>query len=191
MNYLLLRDINFTLVGIVIAIVAVLAIVFAVLIVLVSKACAVKEDEKAKAVGEYLSGANCGGCGYAGCADFAKALSEGNAEINGCSATSNENKAEIALRGEAAFKGNLGKVHLGCGKKKNCFFKPLGLDVFTDSHSRCFFEEPVKIYRTYRNIFRHSLKAEVFGKIAFNVADNRINCPSFIRLEIAVFVLLF
>ena len=96
MNYLLLRDINFTLVGIVIAIVAVLAIVFAVLIVLVSKACAVKEDEKAKAVSEYLSGANCGGCGFAGCADFAKALSEGKAEINGCSATSNENKAEIA-----------------------------------------------------------------------------------------------
>jgi len=96
MNYLLLRDINFTLVGIVIAIVAVLAVVFAVLIVLVSKACAVKEDEKAKAVSEYLSGANCGGCGYAGCADFAKALSEGKAEINGCSATSNENKAEIA-----------------------------------------------------------------------------------------------
>lgn len=96
MNCLLLRDINFTLVGIVIAIVAVLAIVFAVLIVLVSKACAVKEDEKAKAVSEYLSGANCGGCGYAGCADFAKALSEGKAEINGCSATSNENKAEIA-----------------------------------------------------------------------------------------------
>ena len=96
MSYLFLKDIDFNVVLIVVAIVAVLAIVFGVLIVLVSKICAVKEDEKAKAIAEHLSGANCGGCGYAGCADFAKALSEGKAEINGCNATANENKIEIA-----------------------------------------------------------------------------------------------
>ena len=96
MNYLFLRPINVDTLLIVIAIVAVLAIVFAALIVLVSKLCAVKEDEKANAIKDCLSGANCGGCGYAGCADFAKALSEGKAEISGCSATSPENKAQIA-----------------------------------------------------------------------------------------------
>ena len=93
---LLSNSVNFTTLGIVIAIVAVIAIVFAVLIVLVSKLCFVKEDERVSAVSERLAGANCGGCGYAGCADFAKALAEGKAELCSCGATSNENKAEIA-----------------------------------------------------------------------------------------------
>ena len=91
----LLESINWGTVGIVLAVTAVLAIVFAVLIVTVSKLCAVKEDEKAKAVSEKLAGANCGGCGFAGCADFAKALSEGKADISMCGPTPNENKAEI------------------------------------------------------------------------------------------------
>lgn len=93
---LLLRPINFATLGYVILIVAVISIVFAFLIVLVSKLCFVKEDEKVKAVSERLAGANCGGCGYAGCADFAKALAEGKAELCSCGATSNEQKQEIA-----------------------------------------------------------------------------------------------
>ncbi len=96
MNYLLLRDINFDSLLIVIGLISALAIVLAALIVLVSKICFVKEDERIGAISEKLSGANCGGCGFAGCADFAKALVEGNAEISGCSATAPENKAEIA-----------------------------------------------------------------------------------------------
>lgn len=96
MNSLLLASINVKSLLIVIAIVAVLAIVFALLISLVSKLCAVKEDEKVSAVSERLAGANCGGCGFAGCADFAKALAEGRASINDCGATANEEKEEIA-----------------------------------------------------------------------------------------------
>ncbi len=96
MNYLLLQSLNTTTLFTVIAIVAVIAVIFAALIVLVSKLCFVKEDEKAKAVSEHLAGANCGGCGFAGCADFAKALAEGKAKINDCGATSNEDKEEIA-----------------------------------------------------------------------------------------------
>lgn len=92
----LLRDINFNTVLTVLAIVAVIAVVFALLIVLVSKLCFVKEDERISLVSENLSGANCGGCGYAGCADYAKALVEGKATLNNCSATSAENKAKIA-----------------------------------------------------------------------------------------------
>ena len=92
----LLQPINISTLFIVIAIVALIAIVFAILIVLVSKLCFVKEDEKAKAISELLAGANCGGCGYAGCADFAKALSEGNAQISACGATPDENKQSIA-----------------------------------------------------------------------------------------------
>lgn len=96
MNFLFLNSINTDVLLTVLLIVAALAVIFGALIVLVSKLCAVKEDEKAKAVAEKLAGANCGGCGYAGCADFAKALAEGKADVNSCGATSNENKAEIA-----------------------------------------------------------------------------------------------
>ena len=96
MNYLLLKEINFSTLLYVLIIVSVIAVIFAILIVLVSKLCFVKEDEKAKSILEHLSGANCGGCGYAGCSDYAKALSEGKASINECSSTSNENKQIIA-----------------------------------------------------------------------------------------------
>lgn len=88
--------VNWTTFGIVVAIVAVIAVVFAALIVLVSKLCAVKEDKKTADITERLAGANCGGCGFAGCADFAKALSEGRAEISSCGPTPVGNKAQIA-----------------------------------------------------------------------------------------------
>ena len=38
---------------------------------------AVPKDEKAEAVLEILPGANCGACGYSGCAGYAKALAAG------------------------------------------------------------------------------------------------------------------
>ena len=96
MFYNLLRPINIDSLLTVLIIVAVIAIIFAVLIVLVSKLCFVKEDERIQVVSENLAGANCGGCGYAGCADYAKALVEGKATLSDCGATSNENKELIA-----------------------------------------------------------------------------------------------
>ena len=96
MLYNLLKPINVTSLLTVLIIVAVIAIIFAILIVTVSKLCFVKEDERIEKISENLAGANCGGCGYAGCADFAKALVEGSASINDCGATSNENKEVIA-----------------------------------------------------------------------------------------------
>lgn len=96
MKLLLLKDIDVNVLLTVLAIVAVLAVVFAALIVATSKVCAVQTDEKVEKIKEQLSGANCGGCGFAGCADFAKALAEGKAEISGCGPTSSENKKKIA-----------------------------------------------------------------------------------------------
>ncbi len=48
--------------------------VLGVVIGVVAKAFAVETDERIERVGELLPGANCGGCGFAGCADFAKAV---------------------------------------------------------------------------------------------------------------------
>lgn len=49
-----------------------LALVFGVTLAVLGKKLAVHEDERIKQVREKLSGANCGGCGYAGCDAFAK-----------------------------------------------------------------------------------------------------------------------
>ena len=92
----LLSNINWTRFSYVMIILAVLAIIFTILILVVNKLCKVQEDPKISAVKENLAGANCGGCGYKGCADFAKALVEGKAEINNCSPTDNESKHKIA-----------------------------------------------------------------------------------------------
>lgn len=74
---------------------AVLAIVFGILLAVLGKKLAVREDERIGQVRNYLSGANCGGCGYAGCDAFAKAVVEGKADVNACSATSADNKKLI------------------------------------------------------------------------------------------------
>lgn len=45
---------------------------------------------------ELLPGANCGGCGYAGCADFASALAAGKAVPSGCPVSSAEQISAIS-----------------------------------------------------------------------------------------------
>ncbi len=49
-----------------------------------SKLFKVEVDEKIPLIMEVLPGANCGGCGYAGCNAYATAVAEGTASLNGC-----------------------------------------------------------------------------------------------------------
>ena len=63
---------------------AILGALFALIIGVVVKAFAVETDLRIETVTEMLSGANCGGCGYAGCADFARAIIEGNTVLSQC-----------------------------------------------------------------------------------------------------------
>ena len=48
------------------------------------KYLSVPQDPRIGKVTEILPGANCGGCGYAGCADYARAIVVDNAECNLC-----------------------------------------------------------------------------------------------------------
>ena len=93
---MILLAINWSTVGIVALICLGLSILFTALILIISKICAVQEDENIGKVANLLAGANCGGCGKAGCKDFACALINGEAKLNDCGSTSTENKAEIA-----------------------------------------------------------------------------------------------
>ncbi len=66
-----------------VAVLLVLGIVGAVILAVASKYLAPQEDPRIGQVTEALPGANCGACGYAGCADYAKAIVEG-APTNKC-----------------------------------------------------------------------------------------------------------
>lgn len=96
MIYLLSAAINWASVGIVLGLIAGIAIVLAIAILIVTNVCHIQEDEKVLKVIEHLAGANCGGCGFSGCEGFAKGLCSGNACLNDCKVTSNEEKAIIA-----------------------------------------------------------------------------------------------
>ena len=61
-----------------------IGIIAAVMLVLAAKFMHVEEDERIGKIVECLPGANCGACGYAGCADYAKAIVEKDAEVNLC-----------------------------------------------------------------------------------------------------------
>ncbi|MFH1747632.1 MAG: RnfABCDGE type electron transport complex subunit B [Planctomycetota bacterium] len=61
-----------------------LTLIFATLLGVAKEKLKVEQDPRIDEIIEVLPAANCGGCGYAGCADFAKAVVEGKAEPGGC-----------------------------------------------------------------------------------------------------------
>lgn len=69
---------------------------FGILLGVAAKAFKVEKDERVEKVSELLAGANCGGCGYAGCGAFAEALCAGRANLSDCPSTKAESKDRIA-----------------------------------------------------------------------------------------------
>ena len=67
-----------------IGIVAGLGLIGAAILVIAAKYLTVEEDPRIGEVTEALPGANCGACGFAGCADYAKAIVSGEAEVGRC-----------------------------------------------------------------------------------------------------------
>ncbi len=100
-----------------------LAVLFGVVLVVVSNAFAVKKDERAEKVEKLLANSNCGGCGYAGCAQFAAALVKGEAQLSDCKATPAANKQQIAdlLGGGEAGEDLVAVVH--CNGGNGCYNK--------------------------------------------------------------------
>ena len=68
------------------AIFAGLGIVLGILLAVASWIFAVRTDERVEKITEALPGANCGGCGYSGCAALAEAIVKGDAPANACRA---------------------------------------------------------------------------------------------------------
>lgn len=64
--------------------VTVVGILGAAILVVAAQFMHVDEDERIGELTGILPGANCGACGYAGCADYAKAMVETGAPVNKC-----------------------------------------------------------------------------------------------------------
>jgi len=75
---------------------AILGLIFGLVLGVASKKFAVEVDERIEMIGECLPGANCGGCGFAGCNALATAIVEGKAKPNSCPVSSNETANRIA-----------------------------------------------------------------------------------------------
>ena len=76
----------------------------AIVLVAAAKFMAVEEDPRIEEVASCLAGANCGGCGYAGCADYAKAVVMDGVPCDKCAPGGPKAAAAIAkiMGGEAS-----------------------------------------------------------------------------------------
>ena len=80
----------------VIAILGGLGLLFGAVLAIASKVFYVETDPRLDKLNECLPGANCGGCGYAGCGGYAEAVLNGEAPIGKCASGGNECAQEMA-----------------------------------------------------------------------------------------------
>ena len=73
-----------------IAILGGLGLAFGLILSAASKVFYVETDPRLDQLNECLPGANCGGCGYAGCGGYAEAVLNGEAPIGKCASGGNE-----------------------------------------------------------------------------------------------------
>ena len=73
-----------------VAILGGLGLVFGLILAAASKLFYVHTDPRLYALNECLPGANCGGCGYAGCNGYAEAVLKGEAPIGKCNSGGND-----------------------------------------------------------------------------------------------------
>ena len=87
-----------------IAILGGLGLVFGLVLAAASKIFYVESDPRLDQLNECLPGANCGGCGYAGCSDYAKAVVLDGVPCDKCAPGGPKAAAAIAkiMGGEAS-----------------------------------------------------------------------------------------
>lgn len=71
-------------------------LLFGLILAIASLVFYVKTDERLEPLTEALPGANCGGCGFSGCAGYARAVLEGKAPIGLCSSGGDESAQKMA-----------------------------------------------------------------------------------------------
>ena len=80
-----------------------LGLIFGLVLAAASKVFYVETDPRLDQLNECLPGANCGGCGFAGCGAYAEAVLKGEAPVGKCASGGNEAaKAMAAIMGVEA-----------------------------------------------------------------------------------------
>ncbi len=73
-----------------------LGAIFGLILAVASRKFKTETDPRVDEITELLPGANCGACGFSGCANFAEALVKGATDIGQCPSSSPEAAAQIA-----------------------------------------------------------------------------------------------
>jgi electron transport complex protein RnfB len=116
-----------------IAVLVVTGFALGLVIGLVVKLFGAEADPKLEAVEGLLPGANCGGCGYAGCADFARALMDGGADPAACPSNAPEALKQIcAILGIAAGERAAKVAVVRCGGSRDVAKEAAGYNGITD-----------------------------------------------------------
>ncbi len=96
----------------------VLGLIFGALLGVAAKKLKVEVDERIEQITELLPGANCGGCGFAGCGGLAKAIIESQADSSLCSSCSEENLKKISqITGKSSKKREKRIAYVMCSGK--------------------------------------------------------------------------
>jgi len=109
-----------------------MGLIFGAVLAYAAKKFEVPVDPKIEQIRQVLPGANCGGCGYAGCDDLARAIGANEVKASACSSLSAEKLAQIAQitgldTGEVCRK----KAHIKCagiGEASKRKFKYHGIE---------------------------------------------------------------
>ena len=114
------------------AVLAAIGALLGLVLAIASRVFYVKVDERVEQITECLPGANCGGCGYAGCAALADAIVKGEAKTTACGAGGPKVARKIAaIMGEESvdFVGVRAQVLCsGCSEKVKLKYRYEGLE---------------------------------------------------------------
>ena len=111
---------DFNIIIFAVAVLGALAVIFGLILAIAAKVFEVKVDERLPLIQECLAGANCGGCGYPGCAGCAEAMLAGKAPVTACAPAGAEGAAKIAaILGMEAPSGEKMVAHVLCNGGTN------------------------------------------------------------------------
>lgn len=98
-----------------------LGLVIGIMLIAASKLFKVETNPLVEEVVEVLPGANCGACGFAGCADFAERVVNENAPLDGCPVGGFETAKEIGgILGQDVSESEKEYPYLRCNGGTNC-----------------------------------------------------------------------
>jgi electron transport complex protein RnfB len=98
-----------------------LGLAIGIMLIAASKKFKVETNPLVDEVLEILPGANCGACGYAGCADFAEHVVEENAPLTGCPVGGFEVARQIgSIMGQEVSEGDKEYPYIRCNGGVNC-----------------------------------------------------------------------